>query len=199
MVTAQPRSGWSLPNTLTVFRLLTIPVFVWLVLSHHRHAYALAVLVTAGATDFLDGWLARRTGNVTRIGELLDPIVDRLFIFAAAVTLYVHHSIPGWLAAVVILRDVFLWALVPLLRSRRVSALPVHYLGKAATFNLLYAFPLLLLANGHGAMHEIARTFAWAFTLWGIGLYWWVGIIYARQAVSLIRSMPSPRRGRRVA
>ncbi|WP_125566146.1 CDP-alcohol phosphatidyltransferase family protein [Nocardioides baekrokdamisoli] len=199
MVTTQPRSGWSLPNTLTVVRLLTIPIFVWLVLSHQRHLYALGVLVVAGATDFFDGWLARRTGNVTRIGELLDPIVDRLFILAAAVTLWANHSIPAWLAAMVLLRDVFLWTLVPLLRSRRVSSLPVHYLGKAATFNLLYAFPLLLLANGHGAVHEIARTFAWAFTLWGVGLYWWVGIIYARQVASLIRSVPSPRRGRRVA
>lgn len=199
MVTTQPRSGWSLPNTLTVLRLITIPVFVWLVLSHHRHIYALGILVLAGATDFLDGWWARRTGNVTRIGELLDPIVDRLFIIAAAVTLYLNHSIPGWLVALVLLRDVFLWVLVPFLRARKISALPVHYLGKAATFNLLYAFPLLLFANGHGAVHEIARTFAWAFTLWGVGLYWWVGIIYARQVAALLRSVPSPRRGRRIA
>ena len=199
MVTAQPRSGWSLPNTLTVLRLLMIPVFMWLVLSNHRHAYALAVLVLAGATDFLDGWLARRTGSITRLGELLDPMVDRLFILAAAVTLYLHHSIPAWLAAAVLLRDVLLWLLVPFLRSRGISALPVHYLGKAATFNLLYAFPLLLLAHGHGSVHEIARTFAWAFTLWGVALYWWVGIIYARQVAGLVRSMPSPRRGRRVA
>lgn len=199
MLTRQPRSGWSLPNTLTVLRLLTIPVFVWLVLSHQRHVWALGVLVVAGATDFLDGWLARRTASVTLIGELLDPIVDRLFILAAAITLYMNHSIPGWLAAVVLLRDVCLWMLVPFLRTRGVSSLPVHYLGKAATFNLLYAFPLLLLANGHGALHEIARTFAWAFTLWGVGLYWWVGIIYARQVAALVRSVPSPRRGRRVA
>lgn len=199
MVTTQPRSGWSLPNTLTALRLVTIPVFVWLVLSHHRHVYPLGILVLACATDFLDGWWARRTGNVTRIGELLDPIVDRLFILAAAVTLYLNHSIPGWLAALVLLRDVLLWVLVPFLRTRRISTLPVHYLGKAATFNLLYAFPLLLLANGHGAVHEIARTFAWAFTLWGVGLYWWVGIIYARQVTALVRSVPSPRRGRRVA
>lgn len=199
MVTRHPRSGWSLPNTLTVFRLLTVPVFVWLVLSHQRHAWALGVLVVAGATDFLDGWLARRTASETRLGELLDPIVDRVFILAAAVTLYVNHSIPGWLAAVVLLRDAFLWLLVPFLRARGASSLPVHYLGKAATFNLLYAFPLLLLANGHGAVHEIARTFAWAFTLWGVGLYWWVAIIYTRQVTALVRSVPSPRRGRRVA
>lgn len=199
MVTLQPRPGWSLPNTLTVVRLLTVPVFAWLVLSQHRNLVALGVLVIAGVTDFLDGWLARRTGSVTRIGELLDPIVDRLFILTAAITLYVDHAIPGWLAVAVLLRDVLLWLLVPLLRSRHVTSLPVHYLGKAATFNLLYAFPLLLLADGHGTVHELARTFAWAFALWGVGLYWWVGIIYARQVASLLRSVPSPRRGRRVA
>lgn len=199
MVTTQPREGWSLPNTLTVLRLATIPVFVWLVLGQHRNLLALGVLVIAGATDFFDGWLARRTGSVTVIGELLDPIVDRLFILTAAVTLYLDHAIPGWLAVLVLLRDVLLWLLVPLLRSRKVTSLPVHYLGKAATFNLLYAFPLLLLADGHGVLHELARTFAWAFTLWGVGLYWWVGVIYARQVASLLRSVPSPRRGRRVA
>lgn len=199
MVTVEPRAGWSLPNSLTVFRLLTIPIFVWLVLGEHRNVAALGILVVAGATDFLDGWLARTTGNVTRIGELLDPIADRLFILTAAVTLYLNHSIPGWLAVIVLLRDALLWLLVPFLRKRGIAALPVHYLGKAATFNLLYAFPLLLLADGHGAVHELARTFAWAFTLWGVGLYWWVGVIYARQVLGLVRSMPSPRRGRRVA
>jgi cardiolipin synthase len=170
-----------------------------LVLAAHRDVVALGVLVVAGITDFLDGWLARRTGNVTRIGELLDPIVDRLFILTAAVTLYADHSIPLWLAAAVLVRDVLLWVLVPFLRTRGITALPVHYLGKAATFNLLYAFPLLLISDGHGTVHELARTFAWAFTLWGVGLYWWVGIIYARQVIGLVRSVPSPRRGRRVA
>lgn len=199
MVTVEARSGWSLPNSLTVLRLLTMPVFVWLVLVEHHNVAALGVLVIAGATDFLDGWLARRTGSVTRIGEFLDPIADRLFILTAAVTLYLNHSIPAGLAVVVLLRDVLLWALVPFLRSRGISALPVHYLGKAATFNLLYAFPLLLLADGHGIVHELARTFAWAFTVWGVGLYWWVGVIYAIQVIGLVRSVPSPRRGRRVA
>lgn len=198
-MTADVRNGWSLPNTLTVGRLLAIPVFVWLVLVGHHNVVALGVLLLAGATDFLDGWLARRTGNVTRIGELLDPIVDRLFILTAAVTLYLNHSIPLWLVMLIVLRDVLLWVLVPFLRTRGITALPVHYLGKAATFNLLYAFPLLLLADGHGVVHELARTFAWAFTLWGIGLYWWVGLIYARQVISLVRTVPSPRRGRRVA
>lgn len=186
MVTAQPRSGWSLPNTLTVLRLLTIPIFMWLVLSNHRHLYALVVLVVAGATDFLDGWLARRTGSVTRLGELLDPIVDRLFILAAAVTLYLHHSIPAWLAAAVLLRDVFLWALVPFLRSRGISALPVHYLGKAATFNLLYAFPLLLLADGDSTAARIAEPVGWGFVWWGTVLYWVAGILYALQLRHLL-------------
>lgn len=199
MVNSEPRTGWSVPNTLTVLRLLTIPVFVWLVLGQHRNVIALGVLVIAGATDFLDGWWARRTDSVTRLGELLDPVTDRLFILTAAVTLYLNHSIPGWLAVAVLLRDVLLWTLVPFLRSRGSSALPVHYLGKAATFNLLYAFPLLLLADGHGTVHELARTFAWAFTLWGVGLYWWVGVIYALQVLALVRAVPSPRRGRRVA
>jgi cardiolipin synthase (CMP-forming) len=96
---------------------------------------------------------------------------------------------------VIPLRDVLLWCLVPLLRSRGYSSLPVHFLGKAATFNLLYAFPLLLLAQGDGTGHTLALVFGWAFTLWGIGLYWCAGLLYVGQVRRLLQTVP-PRRVR---
>ncbi len=87
-----------------------------------------------------------------------------------------------------------MWLLVPLLRTRGYSALPVHFLGKAATFNLLYAFPLLLLGDGEGAAAELAVVLGWAFAFWGIGLYWWAGVLYARQVRRLLASTPPRRR-----
>ena len=84
------------------------------------------------------------------------------------------------------LRDALLWILVPFLRTRGYSSLPVHFLGKAATANLLYAFPLLLLGDGEGTIAELAQVFGWAFAFWGIGLYWWAGILYAWQVRKLL-------------
>jgi cardiolipin synthase len=79
-----------------------------------------------------------------------------------------------------------LWGLVPFLRTRGYSALPVHFLGKAATFNLLYAFPLLLLGDSEGTIPTLADVFGWAFAIWGIGLYWWAGVLYAWQVRRLL-------------
>ena len=106
--------------------------------------------------------------------------------------LALRDIIPWWLAVILPLRDVLLWALVPLLRTRGYSALPVHFLGKAATFNLLYAFPLLLLGDGTGALATLAKVFGWAFAIWGIGLYWWAGFLYAYQVRKLVQVHRSP-------
>ena len=143
---------WTIPNALSVLRLGGIGLFLWLVLGPELNGAAFAVLVVSGATDWLDGYLARRLGQYSRIGELLDPLADRLYILAVVLGLALRHIIPWWVALLLPLRDVLLWALVPFLRSRGYRALPVHFLGKAATFSLLYAFPLLLLADGDGVL-----------------------------------------------
>ena len=109
---------------------------------------------------------------------------------AVVIGLFLRDIIPWWVAVALPLRDLFLWGLVPILRTRGYSALPVHFLGKAATFNLLYAFPLLLLGEGDGIVATLARTFGWAFAWWGIGLYWWAGVLYAWQVRTLLRETP---------
>jgi cardiolipin synthase len=184
---------WTIPNALSVLRLLGIGVFLWLVLGPKQDLVAFAILVVSGATDWLDGYLARRLGQYSRLGELLDPLADRLYIFAVVLGLALRDIVPWWLAVLLPLRDVLMWALVPALRSRGYTALPVHFLGKAATFNLLYAFPLLLLADGDGVFPMLCRVFGWSFAIWGIGLYWWAGILYAMQTRQLVRTVP-PRR-----
>lgn len=177
---------WTLPNVLSMLRLAGVPLFLWLVLGPEADGWALALLMVSGFTDFLDGWLARRWNQTTLIGQILDPVADRLYILAVVVGLALRDVIPWWMAVSLPLRDALMWGLVPLLRTRGYSALPVHFLGKAATFNLLYAFPLLLLGDGEGTVATLADVFGWAFAFWGIGLYWWAGILYAWQVQRLL-------------
>ncbi|MGV3564379.1 MAG: CDP-alcohol phosphatidyltransferase family protein [Nocardioides sp.] len=185
---------WTLPNLLSAVRLALIPVFLWLVLGPEADGWALGLLVVSGVTDWLDGWLARRWGQTSVLGQVLDPVADRLYILAVVVGLALREVIPWWLAVSLPLRDALMWLLVPLLRTRGYSALPVHFLGKAATFNLLYAFPLLLLGDGEGVVADLAQVFGWAFALWGIGLYWWAGLLYAWQVRTLLVTTEPGRR-----
>jgi cardiolipin synthase len=189
----QPRSQsriWTLPNLISMARLLGVPLFLWLVLGPEKDGLALLVLMVSGVTDFLDGWLARRLDQTSTLGQILDPVADRLYILAVVIGLGLREIVPWWVVLILPLRDLLLWGLVPLLRTRGYSALPVHFLGKAATFNLLYAFPLLLLGDGPDTWSTLANVLGWAFAWWGIGLYWWAGVLYAWQVRKLLATTP---------
>ena len=181
---------WTVPNLLSMLRLAGVPVFLWLVLGPEADGWALALLMVSGISDYLDGYLARRFDQASRLGQVLDPVADRLYILAVVVGLALRDIIPWWVALLLPLRDLLLWTLVPILRTRGYSALPVHFLGKAATFALLYAFPLLLLGDGDGVVATLADVFGWAFAVWGIGLYWWAGVLYAYQVYKLVQTTP---------
>ena len=183
---------WTVPNLLSMVRLAGVPVFLWLVLGPEADGWALALLMVSGFTDWLDGYLARRLDQTSQLGQILDPVADRMYILAVVIGLAIRDIIPWWLAIILPLRDVFLFALVPFLRTRGYSALPVHFLGKAATANLLYAFPLLLLGEGEGTLPLLADVFGWAFAIWGTGLYWWAGFLYAYQVGQLMRLPRAP-------
>jgi cardiolipin synthase (CMP-forming) len=148
--------------------------------------WALAVLMLSGVSDYLDGYLARKLNQASELGAILDPVADRLSILSTVIGLAARGVIPWWLAVLLPARDLLLWGLVPFLRTRGYSALPVHFLGKAATANLLYAFPLLLLGDGTGVLAMLAKVFGWAFAIWGTGLYWWAGLLYAWQVRKLL-------------
>jgi cardiolipin synthase len=177
---------WTLPNAVSALRLLGVPLFLWLVLGPEADVLALILLMFSGFTDWLDGYLARRLNQASKLGEILDPVADRLYILAVVIGLAFRDIIPWWVALILPARDAFLWCLVPFLRTRGYSALPVHFLGKAATFNLLYAFPLLFIGDGTGTIATLGKMFGWAFAIWGIGLYWWAGLLYAWQVRKLL-------------
>lgn len=184
----------TIPNLLSIVRILLVPLFLWLVLVPEADELALGVLVVSGVTDYLDGKLARSFNQTSKVGAILDPVADRLFILAVVIGLALREIIPWWLAVILPLRDVFLFGLVPFLRTRGYSSLPVHFLGKAATAGLLYAFPLLLLGDGQGTIADLAQVFGWAFAIWGVGLYWWGGVLYAFQVRRLLTTTErSPR------
>jgi cardiolipin synthase len=143
--------------------------------------------MVSGFTDYLDGYLARRMHQISRLGQLLDPVADRLYILATLIGLGVREIVPWWFVALLLLRDVMLLATAPTLRRLGLTTLPVHFLGKAATANLLYAFPLLLLGDSSGSWATIARVLGWAFVIWGTALYWWAGLLYVDQVRRLAR------------
>lgn len=180
----------TLPNVISFIRLLGVPVFLWLILVPQADGWALVLLIASGISDWADGKIARATGQISRLGQILDPIADRLYIAAALLGLALRGIIPWWLVGLLVARDVLLAALLPALRKRGLVGLPVHFLGKAATFCLLYAFPLLLLGDAPGTLGEVARVIGWAFAIWGTGLYWYAALLYVEQARRVIRDNP---------
>ena len=176
----------TIPNIISIIRLAGVPLFLWLILVPEADGLALAVLAISGASDYADGYLARKLNQTSKLGAILDPVADRLYILSTVIGLGIRDIIPWWVAIILPARDAFLWCLVPFLRTRGYSALPVHFLGKAATANLLYAFPLLLLGDGTGVLATLAKVFGWAFAIWGTGLYWWAGLLYAWQVRKLM-------------
>lgn len=179
----------TIPNALSAARLAGVPVFLWLVLGPRTATadyWAVALLIVAGATDWLDGKIARALNQGSRLGQVLDPAADRLYIAATIVALAVRSIIPWWLVAVLALRELVVGGALAVLKRRvGFSTLQVSLVGKAATLCLLYAFPLLFLGDHPGWGGTLARVIGWAFAIWGTILYWWAAMLYLAQVRSL--------------
>jgi cardiolipin synthase len=181
----------TVPNAISLARLLLVPVFALLIV-RGEDGWAVAVLAVSGASDWLDGVLARRLGQVSRLGQLLDPAADRLFIVVTLVALTWRDVVPWWLLGVLVLRDVVLAVMLVVLARAGYAPLQVHLAGKAGTFALLYAFPLLLLAQWNSWVGAVAGVAGWAFALWGVALYWFSAAVYLAQARQLLRGDAGP-------
>lgn len=176
----------TVPNVLSFIRLALVPVFLLLILAG-QDGWALLVLVVSSISDYVDGVIARRFHQITRLGQLLDPAADRLFLFAALVGLAVREVIPWWLFAAIVGRDTLLLVLGIILANHGFGPLPVHRLGKAATFCLFYALPILMIGQAFPGTVAVTEPLGWAFALWGVFLYWWAGIVYLVEAVRVTR------------
>lgn len=180
----------TVPNAISVARLAGVPVFLWLVLGPHADWWAVGLLIAAGVSDWLDGKLARAWNQQSRLGQVLDPAADRLYIAATLAALAIREIIPWWLVAVLVLRELVLGVALLVLRHYSIGPLQVSFLGKAATLCLLYAFPLLFLGSHAGTAALVARVVGWAFAIWGTALYWWAAALYlvqARQVIAAVR------------
>jgi cardiolipin synthase (CMP-forming) len=185
---------WTVPNALSALRLLGVPLFLYWVLGPHHDVWAIWLLIGAGISDYLDGTIARRFQQFSRLGQLLDPAADRLYIAATLLALVARDGLPLWWALLLVGRDLALLPTLPVLRRLGFGPLPVHFLGKAATANLLYAFPMLLLVlpGRDGWFAELMRPLGWAFATWGSLLYLLAGVLYVVQVRQLVRAERDP-------
>ncbi|MEU8300572.1 CDP-alcohol phosphatidyltransferase family protein [Micromonospora sp. NPDC048909] len=178
----------TLPNLISFVRLLGVPLFLYLLLVPHADVAAVVVLAIGGTTDWVDGWVARRLRQVSRLGELLDPLADRLYILATLIAFTVRDVVPWQFTAALLARELLLLGSLAVLRRYGYGPPPVHYVGKTATFLLLAAFPTLLLATAVSGAATVAGAIGWGLAWWGLVLYWVAGAMYVIQAVRLVRA-----------
>ena len=185
----------TIPNVLSVVRLILVPVFLWLLFGVHEYGWAVGVLMFSGFSDWADGKIARLVANQSsKLGALLDPAVDRIYMVVVPVALAAAGVVPWFFVVILLVRDGVLAATLPVLRSRGFTALPVAYIGKAATFALMSGFPLVLLGQWDALWSRVILAIGWAFLIWGMAMYLWSGVLYLIQ-VRMVLALPKVSRG----
>ncbi|OBY32761.1 CDP-alcohol phosphatidyltransferase family protein [Mycolicibacter kumamotonensis] len=180
----------TVPNVISLARLGLIGAFLYLLLVARADGPAVAILMLSGFSDWADGKLARLLDQSSALGALLDPAIDRLYMVAVPVAFGLRGLVPWWIIGVLLARDVLLAAVLPVLRSRGLTALPVTYIGKAGTFALMSAFPLILLGQWDALASRVVLSVGWAFLIWGLGMYLWAFVLYLIQVALVVRTMP---------
>lgn len=180
----------TVPNVISLARLGLIGIFLYLLLVARADGPAVATLMLSGASDWVDGKLARLLDQSSKLGALLDPAIDRLYMVAVPVGFALRGLVPWWIIGVLLARDLLLAAVLPALRSRGLTALPVTYIGKAGTFALMSAFPLILLGQWPQVWSRVVGSVGWAFLIWGLAMYLWAFVLYVVQAALVVRTMP---------
>jgi cardiolipin synthase len=174
----------TIPNGLTFIRAFGVPIFLWLLVGENLRGWAYLVLAIGAWTDYFDGKVARWLHQESKLGAAMDPTIDRLYIVATIIGLAIKSYIPWWMVAVLVGRDLWMAVMLIIYRRKSGSVFTVTFLGKSATFNLLYAFPFLLL-SGHSFWGQVAHIAGWSFAIWGIGLYLLTAFDYSRLALTL--------------
>jgi len=177
----------TVPNLITLVRLACIPVFLWLLFGADRQTAAAVLLAALGATDWVDGFVARRYHQVSTVGKVLDPVADRILVVTAVIAIIVHGAVPVWFGAATIAREVLVSGAVLLLASLGAARIDVLWIGKAGTFALMFAYPAFLLSYGSASWQGPIRVVAWVTGLVGLALAWVAAASYvpvARRALA---------------
>lgn len=179
----------TLPNVISLVRLASVPIFIWLFVSG-REDLAVILYGVGASTDWLDGYIARRTGSVSELGKLLDPLADRVFIVALAVALVARGTLPLWIAVVIVARDAIVLSAFPLLDRRHLARIPVNFIGKCATAALLFGLTWLAVSETSLDIEDLASGIGMTVTILGAVLYWVAGAMYGREALTRVRALP---------
>ena len=185
---------FTVPNVITLVRLLCIPLFVWLLFGAHRQTAAAILLAVLGATDWVDGFVARRYGQVSTFGKVLDPTADRILVGTAVISILIYGAVPLWFGIATIAREVLVSAMVLLLAAMGAARIDVLWVGKAGTFGLMFAYPTFLLGDGTAGWQEPIRVIAWVTGLVGLALAWWAAGSYIAPARRALREGRAARR-----
>ncbi len=175
------------PNLITLVRLLCIPLFCWLLFGAHRQTAAAVLLGVLGATDWVDGFVARRYHQVSTLGKVLDPAADRILVATGVISIMVYGAVPLWFGALTVAREVVVAAMTLLLASLGARRIDVLWVGKAGTFGLMFAYPAFLLSYGNAGWQLPFRVFAWVAGAGGLTLAWVAAVAYigpARRALT---------------
>jgi cardiolipin synthase len=176
----------TVPNVVTLLRLGCVPVFVWLLFGAGRQTAAAILLGVLGATDWVDGFLARRFHQVSTVGKVLDPVADRVLMATAVISVMVAGAVPLWFGAATLARELLVSVAVLVLATLGAERIDVVWVGKAGTFALMFAYPTFLLANGDAAWQKPFEVIAWGCGIPGLVLAWFAAATYvplARQAL----------------
>ncbi len=182
------------PNVITLVRLFCIPLYLWLLFGAHRQIAAAVLLAALGATDWVDGFVARRYGQVSTFGKVLDPTADRILVGTAVISIMVYGAVPLWFGLATIVREVLVSVMVLLLASLGAARIDVLWVGKAGTFGLMFAYPTFLLGDGTASWQEPIRIIAWVTGLIGLSLAWWAAGSYIAPARRALRQGRAARR-----
>jgi cardiolipin synthase len=177
----------TIPNAITVVRLALLPVFVWLLLSQHNRAAAAILLGAIGATDWVDGWFARRFDQVSNVGKVLDPVADRMLFFVSIIAIIIDGGAPIWFCVAVLAREIVISIATLILAALGARRIDVTWFGKAGTFGLMFAFPLFLLASSGGSWEILWLASAWICAVPGLALSYWAAVLYVPLGLRALR------------
>jgi cardiolipin synthase len=188
----------TVPNAITLVRLACIPLFLWLLFGAGRQTDAAILLGVLGATDWVDGFVARRYGQVSTVGKVLDPVADRVLVVTAVIAIIIHGAVPVWFGAATLAREVVVSGAVLLLASLGAARIDVLWIGKAGTFALMFAYPAFLLGDGTAGWQEPVRAIAWITGIVGLLLAWAAAASYVPVARRALADGRRPRTERRI-